>query len=48
MNWNRFTKYAEFGMYFAIGIGVTISGLAISTLSVVGIATLAKTPKFLD
>lgn len=35
-------KYAELSMYFFIGTAVAVGGIAISTLSVVGIASLAK------
>ncbi len=48
MNLTRIAKYAEFGMYFLLGTAISVGGLTISTLSVVGIAALAKTPTCLD
>lgn len=38
----RIAKYAELGMYFFAGTAIAVGGIAMSTLSVVGIASLAK------
>lgn len=42
MKLTRLAKYAEFGMYFFMGTAIAVGGIAISTLSIVGIASLAK------
>lgn len=35
-------KYAELSMYFFAGIAIAVGGIAISTVSVVGVASLIK------